>query len=314
MRQKYSYFYKKINPGEAVLYRVFGTSPIVELPEFVGECRIIGIGAYCFSDRNRVPEGVCRYPDITSESIRELSGGYIERVILPDSIGQIDNAAFFGCRSLKTLEIGKGSLTIGSDVFNNCTSLTETIVRGRAEEASGVKQILDRISWDMEVCFENASILYPEYYESYDTIAPAHIFGLNIEGEGFRARQCFRGDVVDFAGYDSIFGKACAEESVSTLGRMALNRLMAPVGLAEPYRIAYEEYINKHSGIILLEYARKRDVDRMAFLCKNKFIHAEFLEQAIAYTVQDDWSEGTANLMEWRHQYFVRKKADRYEF
>ena len=93
-----------------------------------------------------------------------------------------------------------------------------------------------RLRWEAE--FPDAFLLYPEYYERYDTIAPAHIFGLNIEGEGFRARQCFRGDMIDFAAYDAIFGKACAEESVTTLGRMSLDRLMTPVSLSESSRLA----------------------------------------------------------------------------
>ena len=77
----------------------------------------------------------------------------------------------------------------------------------------------------------HARLLFPEYYESYDEIAPAHVFGRNIEGEGFRARQCVRAGEIDFALYDSIFQKACAEERETTLNRLALNRLCYPVGL-----------------------------------------------------------------------------------
>ena len=53
--------------------------------------------------------------------------------------------------------------------------------------------------------------MYPEYTESYDEIAPAHIFGRNITGEGFRARQQFQDGIVQFAGYDAIYPKVIAE-------------------------------------------------------------------------------------------------------
>lgn len=68
----------------------------------------------------------------------------------------------------------------------------------------------------MEVTFQGktgqTAVFYPEYYENYDEIAPAHIFGRSIEGEGFRARQCFKEGVPDLSQYDTIFPKACAEE------------------------------------------------------------------------------------------------------
>lgn len=38
----------------------------------------------------------------------------------------------------------------------------------------------------------DSSIFYPEYNGGYDEVGPAHIFALNIEGEGFRMRQCFK--------------------------------------------------------------------------------------------------------------------------
>ncbi len=47
--------------------------------------------------------------------------------------------------------------------------------------------------------------MYPEYYESYDELGPAHIFELNLTGEGFRARQCFKEGVILLNAYDEIF-------------------------------------------------------------------------------------------------------------
>ena len=88
----------------------------------------------------------------------------------------------------------------------------------------------------MEVSFEQedgereAVLLYPEYYESYDEIGPAHIFELNLTGEGFRARQCFKDGVILLNAYDEIFPQACVEESAEVLIPMAWNRLYAACG------------------------------------------------------------------------------------
>lgn len=312
--------WKKDSEDEAVLYRIYGTEPVLEVPAMVKGRRITSIAPYCFSDRNRVPEEVIRRAEWVSPgkkedgSLTELAGEFIEKVILPDSVRRIENAAFFNCRRLRCLEVGSGGLTIGSDVFNNCSRLKRVRVRGSAAEASGVKHILDRIPWDLEVQFEDARLLYPEYYESYDTIAPAHIFGLSIEGEGFRARQCFRGDVVDFAGYDEIFGKACAEEDEETLAAMALNRLMTPVELGKAGREAYEEYIRGHAVKIMEQLAQKRDLGGLEFLCKNTYADREALDAALGRAVSEDWSEGAVSLLQWKQKYFSADKRNRYVF
>lgn len=313
------FLWEKNREGEAVLYRMHGTTPVVKVPEEIGGCPVTALGAYCFSDRGEVPEGIEDTGELSGGQsgtlhMTEITGDFIEKVVLPDSLRRIDNAAFFGCKKLETLELGKGELQIGSDVFTNCTNLTKMRVRGSAGEKSGAKPLLDRISWGIEVEFEDARILYPEYYETYDTIAPAHIFGLNIEGEGFRARQCFHGGVVDFSGYDSIFGKACAEESVEVLAVMALDRLMMPCELEADKQKAYEDYIIKNAAEVLKYFVRKRASDRLEFICKKKYAGKEALDQALALAVGDDWSEGAACLMEWGRKGSGECRRNRYEF
>lgn len=313
------FLWEKSPEGEAVLHRIYGREPVVEIPKELEGCPVTALGAYCFSDRRATPEGMQDTGVLSGEALEtirmtELTGSFIEKVILPDTLKRIDNAAFFNCRNLNCIEIGKGELKIGSDVFNNCTNLTKTEVRGSAGEKSSVKQILDRISWGIEVCFEDAVIFYPEYYESYDTIAPAHIFGLNIEGEGFRARQCFRDEMVDFPAYDNIFGKVCAEESMEVLAVMALNRLMTPFQLGTEKKKAYEDYITKNPGEVLTYFIRKKELDRLEFICKNRYAGKEALDQALALAVSNDWSEGAVSLMEWGRKISAECRKNRYEF
>ena len=85
----------------------------------------------------------------------------------------------------------------------NCRSLSRLLLHADPGQKTGLRLLLAQLSSDLEVALsgENgvwAKLLFPEYYESYDEIAPAHIFGRNIVGEGFRARQSFREDVLDF--------------------------------------------------------------------------------------------------------------------
>ncbi len=321
------YIFRKLGNDEAALVRVLGTSPETAVPGTIGGRTVTVIGSHCFADNVKIPEGSLIADDLSEgrplmpdwdtslpPSWRELSGDFIEHATLPDTVRQIENAAFFGCRMLRRLELGNGSLTIGSDVFSNCTSFHLTAVRGRMCEQSGIRQILDRVSWDMEIRFLDGSLYYPEYYESYDTIAPAHIFGLNIEGEGFRARQCFRGDVVDFAAYDDIFEKACAEESAETLGNISLNRLMAPTGLTPEKQLAYETYLKSHATETLAWLIKKKQLEKLAFFFERAYGGRGELESGIRLAAGMGWGEGTASLTEWKRRWFLSEKRSRYEF
>lgn len=308
--------YQIRNSEEAVLCRLYGNSPIAVVPDELDGCPVTVIGAYCFSDRNRVPEDI-RHVEQSEEGAqvsRELAGDYVEEVVLPDTIRGIDNAVFLGCRNLKSLEIGRQEMSVGSDVFNNCSKLQTLRVRGKAGQSSAIRHILNRIPWELEVIFEDAVLLYPEYYESYDTIAPAHIFGLSIEGEGFRARQCFQHDVVDFSAYDDIFRKACAGETVVTLGRMALNRLMTPIGLTQQHQQKYEKYVRSHSGELLLYFVQQKELVKLEFICVHQYTDGKCVEQAACQAAQAGWTEGAAGLMEWKHQHYTVHIENRYTF
>lgn len=47
----------------------------------------------------------------------------IKKLILPDSLEEIGNFAFSGCRSLRTVNVGKGLRIIGDNAFSGCVYL-----------------------------------------------------------------------------------------------------------------------------------------------------------------------------------------------
>lgn len=342
---KYELYWEHAKGGGVRLLRAYGITAEAELPEEIEGFPVTEIGDYCFAENGHLPEHFERTrveeTDLSREEsdrdesaaggsrpmetaaswqLHELSGRYIEKVILPDSVRKIGNLAFYNCTSLNQLEFG-GSLTeIGSDAFMNCKKLHRMSVRCGSRERSGMRQILGQISSDMEVAFLGrqgieAILLFPEYYESYDEIAPAHLFGRNIEGEGFRARQCFKDGIVDFAQYDTIFPKACAEESEKTLCRLALDRLRYPADLQEQAGHLYQEYIRAHAQTICTGAVGKRDMQPLAFLCRQGLIGREELQESIRLASEADWAEGAAYFLRLLEQYFPQKPAaGRYEF
>ena len=54
-----------------------------------------------------------------------LNGVEVSDLVLPSTISEISNCAFYGCTSLTSITIPKSVTSIGSSAFYNCTSLTE---------------------------------------------------------------------------------------------------------------------------------------------------------------------------------------------
>ncbi|MGN1206607.1 MAG: leucine-rich repeat protein [Eubacterium sp.] len=286
----------------AVVYEVRSDSPEIILPETIEGRDLVAARAYCFSNRKRKETMENRKIAVFGEpSEHKAQGEFVEKIVLPDTLERIENAAFFNCKKLAILEVGKNTKEIGSDVFNNCGALQVIRIRGKAGEETGAKSLLARVSWDIEVRFDDASFFYPEYYEGYDTIAPAHIFSLNIEGEGFRARQSFRDGKVDCEAYDAIFEKACAEESARVLVHMAMDRLITPVGLTEKNRLRYEKYLQSVQKDIFEICLKNRNIEWLSFainsLLSGDKIEKETREEALEGYVQQGWTEGTAVLL-----------------
>ena len=78
-------------------------------------------------DRFEVPDGVTTIGDkafIENETIQE--------VIFSDSVKRIGNSAFYGCKNLQKVKLGKGlgqvGLVSGSSIFYGCRKLTEIYV------------------------------------------------------------------------------------------------------------------------------------------------------------------------------------------
>lgn len=324
------YLWTPLPEGGARLLRVYGMQPELELPEKIEDHLLTEIGAYCFAAAEHLPEDGVRVTVVgdiegSEKYLYSLSGDKPEKIILPDTVKVIRDLAFYNCRKLRCIQTGAGISEIGSDVFMNCGSLTVLELRCGIGEPSGAGVILSRIASELEVRFleqqdnrrkmePEAVLLYPEYQETYDEIAPAHIFGRNITGEGFRARQLFRQGRVQLEQYDEIFAKVSVEEPVITSGRMALYRLQYPVGLADRHREKYEDYLRQNAWELGKFFVKRREREVIFFLCSRQYLSGMDLEQVIVYCTTENWGEGSASLLEWKHQFGKGDRRNRYSF
>lgn len=310
------------------ILRVYASGGIIEIPGTLEGVQVDAIAPYCFSSARHIPEGnhslTWGEKEFAGESqdglfgeLKEFSGNLVEEVVLPDTLTEIGASAFYNCKKLRRLTFGPSLRGVGSDAFMNAQDFHEIILTCGPGDKTGLKQILAQISSDMEVKFQGkegrkAVLVYPEYYESYDEIAPAHLFGRSITGEGFRARQGFREGCVDFAAYDGVFSQACVEESEQTLMKMALNRLMYPFALGEVSALLYREYLMGHITNLTRDKIEKRELKTLVFLCEQGLLSGRELKQAARYASELGWAEGTAKLMEFHSG--EKDAWDEYEF
>ena len=150
--------------------RVYGSEPILTLPERIGDCPLTEIGAYCFAKSPHLPEQyhttiwkrdqdtawqvMAQGEDKEKLPLKELCGSFLVELTLPEQIEKIGNLAFYDCVELRKLTIGKNMQQVGSDAFMNCHRLGYLVLQAGVREESGLRQILAQISWDIEVTFQ----------------------------------------------------------------------------------------------------------------------------------------------------------------
>ncbi len=322
------YWYREREEGEICLLRIFGDCSEVVLPDWIEGKPVTQIGDYCFSDREtctgreewlRMAQGdsgtaFSGDPDsfrraYESGAMVPLCGGNITRVVLPAAVRKIGQLCFYQCRNLKELSIGPGECEIGSDAFMNCRKFHKVVLRAKADQRTALRQILMQRTGEMDAWFTNAAIHFPEFSETYDLIGPAHIFELNIKGEGFRARQCFEGEVFQFERYDSIFAQARETEPEVTLCKMAAFRLRYPAGLREKFYRAYAGYLLEHIGAFCDELIRLKDLTLLEGLGEQGLLGEEQQMICVEKMLQAKWVQGTRMLLAWKKEWNQKNES-----
>lgn len=318
-------FWEKTEYQSARILRVFSKLPVLKLPDQIAGYPVTELGSYCFA-----PD--CHLPDtfLTTDTddmhmvLTDFCGSYPQMIYLPDTLQKIGNYAFYNCRHLYGLWFSDSLRSVGSDVFMNCNHLHQISLTCNPDESSGLRQILAQISWDVEVSFfgrnymqntePKAVIFYPEFYEAYDEIAPAHIFGRKIIGEGFRCRQCFSEGIIDFAQYDQIFSKACIDESEQTLCHMAFCRIRYPYHLVSSVKKQYADYILSYSKPLCEQLVKERRLQDLAALFQEKLLTSQMVRYVLFLAAQTGWSEGNASMLRWNQALNQSEKQNRYDF
>lgn len=315
----------EMNNNGLQLLRLMGQTPYAIVPQQIDGLEVKSIGKYCFAAKrdcnNRTLDNEWEELEhiAAADGMHELSGEYIENVVLPDSVNVLESYAFYNCRKLNYLEFGSSLNVVNNDAFMNCRELSVLAVRSSVEEPTGVQYFLKQLNKGIELKFiKNADIVgsfyYSEYTESYEEIGPAHIFQMDVQGEGYRARQFFNDGIVDVVRYDSVFDAAKALESTYTLSKMAAGRLQYPVKLTDEARAAYTQFLKDNIENVLEWVVKEQRIDIIESFVQENILDEKGLDIALRLAGKCGWTMGSASIIELGSKFAQKMKKSRYEF
>ena len=114
--------------------------------------------------------------------------------------------------------------------------------------------------------FEEAHLVFPEFYEEGVENTPARILETHVHGSGISYRNSFQSRKFDFYQYDLLFPYAEALESPKLVADLVLGRLRWPLGLTQKAKGQYETYVEKHTEEIAGLLIDGRDMDAIRWL------------------------------------------------
>lgn len=277
--------------------RVFGNTMDIILP--YDGCQ--KIGDYCFSP----PKPNEAYSMLENEY--GIWGNVLESIVIDKGYEEIGSYAFYNCRKLKEITLPNTLKRIGSEPFMNCHALERLILPMSICDKSILPSILAQISKPIEIVFEDAKLFFCEYENQYNEIAPAHIFSFDLQGVGYRLRQCFKEGRVNLEEYDSFFEEVKEQESLEVQYHFALNRF-----LYDPKR--YFSYVeNNASGIgkWLIDTKKQGALKELEWMHEQGVLNAETLSILIEKASQLQLVPLVTQLVSWKQK---RKSDWNYEF
>ena len=342
----------------ARLVRAYGEAPCIALPSALpapegGSWAVTELGDYCFSESPRnlpAPDAVCRYAvgedgsavltrafgrdrtgrhrrydldfgAVPEEGLHPVCGNFLEEAALPDSLRVIGSCAFYNCRRLRTLSVGAGELTVGSDVFLNCFALADLIVRADPEQATGLFALVNNITEAVRALFwcpgeaaPRAGLWYPAYWEDVEE-SPAHILLHTFSGQGYHYRQCFLDNKFLPAEYDAIFPQGHDADDAAVMAMLCFARLRYPWQLTEAAAGHYRAFLAANTDRVFARLLKAQDTDSIRALLALDVLDKAAFASAAALAAKAENAAAAALLADAEHKkYAPQPKKQRYDF
>ena len=290
-----------VKENEICLKRCYGTEERIEVPAQIEGMPVTVLAPYIFSQARREPDQKAA-----------ICGNQVKEIVLPDTVREIGNYAFYGCYYLEALTLSHRTHDIAGGAFTGCRHLKNLTFRMEQAEGYCMKDVLSEVHHEMKVklVYPNAvcTLLFPEYYEEAVENTPARQLETQFHGSGYSYRQCFQDGVFQFGEYDRLFQEAQNLESEDFCIELAVTRLMEKARLSQDAEGVYQSYLMEHrmsAAGWCIEFEQNETLEFLTgFIDWQEGELSDLIEEANA----KGRLEIQSVLMDYKHQHFGKKK------
>lgn len=290
-----------VKENEILLKRCYGTEERIEVPAQIEGMPVTVLAPYIFSQARREPDQKAA-----------ICGNQVKEIVLPDTVREIGNYAFYGCYYLEALTLSHRTHDIAGGAFTGCRHLKNLTFRMEQAEGYCMKDVLSEVHHEMKVklVYPNAvcTLLFPEYYEEAVENTPARQLETQFHGSGYSYRQCFQDGIFQFGEYDRLFQEAQNLESEDFCIELAVTRLMEKVRLSQDAEGVYQSYLMEHRMAAAGWCIEFEQNETLEFL--TGFI--DWQEEELSDLIEEANAKGRLEiqsvLMDYKHQHFGKKK------
>lgn len=291
-----------IRNEKVILQRCYGEEERVSIPEEIEGYPVVSLGAYLFSQSRRDPD-----------KGKAICGNQVKEIILPDSLREINNYAFYGCFSLEKLTFSHKIESIGGGVFTGCHRLQTLCVRMKDQKGYSLKNILGELHHEIRLILtgeadERWELLIPEFYEEAVENTPARNVDMQFHGSGYAYRQCFRDGKLQYSEYDSCLVMADHLESRDFCIELCILRLTYPYELSETGRGNYISWLMEHRMLAATWCLEFEQMEAMELITSFIDWREEEVDELIRSANQKGRVEFQSFLMDYKHLHFRKKK------
>lgn len=290
-----------VKENEICLKRCYGTEERIEVPAQIEGMPVTVLASYIFSQARREPDQKAA-----------ICGNQVKEIVLPDTVREIGNYAFYGCYYLEALTLSHRTHDIAGGAFTGCRHLKNLTFRMEQAEGYCMKDVLSEVHHELKVklVYPNAvcTLLFPEYYEEAVENTPARQLETQFHGSGYSYRQCFQDGVFQFGEYDRLFQEAQNLESEDFCIELAVTRLMEKARLSQDAEGVYQSYLMEHRMSAAGWCIEFEQNETLEFL--TGFI--DWQEEELSDLIEEANAKGRLEiqsvLMDYKHQHFGKKK------
>lgn len=273
------------------------------LPDTLFDLPVTVLGSYALSPMAKSIEG--EEVLVTCGGNGEWNNRSLQELILPPTLSEIQNFAFYGCRSLQILHLHDRIERWGTDCFMNCHQLNRLYL-SRTSEKQGetLAFICDETREELDVSIWNTDgtelrLIFPDYGEDYEENCPNHHFDFHISGGGYSYHHNFPGKQLSLRAYDENWAQYLRKQHEDeTALRLAYYRLRYPMGLDAFAEEQYLDYLRAHAEDAILWQISQKDSVGLTMLLDKLCPEAAILHSACEQARKESNTEALALLLE----------------